>query len=265
MEALESLVRDSELFGDAARGAPPDARVPSCPAWVGADLVYHLAEVQDFWARVVGPAPGRGVAGPDVTLLARPASDAELPALLQRSTSALVAALRGRDPHEPCWSWHADGGRVGWVLRRQAHEALIHRVDAELTAGRDVTPADPAVAADGVDEALTVLVDAAPGWGVFTPDGTTVSVVVDDPDVPPRVRRLALGRFAGTGPESGTVYDLDAARLVDLDGPTTAQVGGPAWALDLWLWGRGGADGLDVAGDPTVADRLRRVAAQGMQ
>ncbi|WP_454041180.1 maleylpyruvate isomerase N-terminal domain-containing protein [Cellulosimicrobium sp. Marseille-Q8652] len=263
MDALDSLVRDSTLFGDAARSAPPDARVPSCPDWVGADLVYHLAEVQDFWSRVVGPAPGEGLDGDDVPPLARPGSDAELPALLQRSTSRLVAALRGRDPDEPCWSWHEEGRRVGWVLRRQAHEALIHRADAELTAGRDVSPADPVVAADGVDEVLAVMVDGVPGWGVFTPDGATVSVVVDGPGETPRSWELAFGRFTGTGPESGTTYDLDAAQLVDLPGSTTTQVAGPAWALDLWLWGRGGADGLTVAGDASLAERLRRVAAEG--
>ncbi|MGO1242118.1 MAG: maleylpyruvate isomerase N-terminal domain-containing protein, partial [Cellulosimicrobium funkei] len=57
MDALASLARDSELFGDAVRSAQPDARVPACPDWTGADLLSHLAEVQDFWARVVGPAP----------------------------------------------------------------------------------------------------------------------------------------------------------------------------------------------------------------
>ncbi|WP_139315991.1 maleylpyruvate isomerase N-terminal domain-containing protein [Cellulosimicrobium sp. CUA-896] len=263
MDALESLERDSELFADAARSAPPDARVPSCPEWTGADLVYHLAEVQDFWARVVGPAPGEGLAGDDVVSLPRPASDAELPALLQRSTSRLVGALRGRDPQEPCWSWHDDGGRVGWVLRRQAHEALVHRADAELTAGRDVTAADPDVAADGVDEVLSVMVDGVPGWGVFTPDGATITVAVDGPGETPRSWSLAFGRFTGTGPESGTAYDLDAAQLVDLPGSTSAQVAGPAWALDLWLWGRGGADGLTVEGDAALVERLRRVTAEG--
>jgi len=265
MDALSSLARDSELFGDAARSAPPDARVPTCPEWTGADLLYHLAEVQDFWSRVVGPSPGSGLGGGDVEPLPRPASDAELPALLQRSTSRHVAALTGRDATEPCWSWHEEGRTVGWVLRRQAHEALIHRADAELTAGRDVTPADPDVAADGVDEVLAVMVDGVPGWGVFTPDGATISVVVDGPGETPRSWELAFGRFTGTGPESGTAYDLDVAQLVDLPGSTTAQVAGPAWALDLWLWGRGSADGLTVAGDPALVDRLRHVAAEGTQ
>ncbi|KAJ8143833.1 hypothetical protein OY671_003063 [Metschnikowia pulcherrima] len=263
MDASASLARDSESFGDAVRSAQPDARVPACPEWTGADSLYHLAEVQDFWARVVGPAPGEGMDGDEVEPLARSASDAESPASLQRSTSRLVAALTGRDPDEPCWSWHDDGRHVGWVSRRQAHEALVHRADAELTAGRQVTPADPGVAADGVDEVSSVMVDGVPGWGVFTPDGATVSVVVDGPGERPRSWELAFGRFTGTGPESGTAYDLDVAQLVDSPGSTTTQVSGPAWALDSWLWGRGPADGLVVTGDPALATRSRRVAAEG--
>ena len=43
----------------------------------------------------------------------------------------------------------ADDKTVGYIRRRQAHEALIHRLDAELTAGA-VTPLDPDLAADGV-------------------------------------------------------------------------------------------------------------------
>ena len=44
------------------------------------------------------------------------------------------------------------------MLRRQAHEALVHRVDAEQTAGLPVTDPGVALAADGVDEMLGVMV-----------------------------------------------------------------------------------------------------------
>jgi len=262
MDALASIARDSALFLDAVRAAPPGARVPACPEWGVADLTYHLAEVQAFWGAVVGPAEGKGLDADDVAPLARPADDAALPTLAATATARLLAALAGRDPSEPCWSWHDAGRTVGWVARRQAHEALVHRVDAEQAAGRDVTGADPEVAADGVDEVLRVMLDGVPSWGTFTPDGSTVSVAVDGPGETPRSWGLAFGRLTGTGPESGTAYDLDSAQLVDLPGSTTTQVSGPAWGLDLWLWGRGERDGLAVHGDPALADRLRRVAAQ---
>ncbi|GAA3228848.1 maleylpyruvate isomerase N-terminal domain-containing protein [Oerskovia jenensis] len=265
MDALASIARDSALFLDAVRAASPGARVPACPEWGVADLTYHLAEVQSFWSAVVGPAVGEGLDPDDVTPLARPADDAALPTLAATATARLLAALTGRDPSEPCWSWHDAGHTVGWVVRRQAHEALVHRVDAEQTAGRDVTGADPAVAADGVDEVLRVLVDGVPDWATFTPDGGTISVLVDGPGETPRSWELAFGRLTGVGPESGTAYDFDSAQLVDLPGSTSAQVAGPAWGLDLWLWGRADRSGLTVQGDPALADRLRAVANEGMQ
>ncbi|WP_265520756.1 maleylpyruvate isomerase family mycothiol-dependent enzyme [Oerskovia flava] len=260
MDLLTSLARDSALFVDALHVAPSAARVPACPEWGAADLAFHLAEVQSFWADVVGPAPGEGQAGDDVQPLVRPASDEDLPALVEEATARLLAALDGRDPDEPCWSWHDGGHRVGWVVRRQAHEALIHRVDAQQTAGVPVVVSHGDVAADGIDEILGVMLDGVPSWGTFTPDGGSLAVVVDGPGEAHRSWDLAFGRVTGTGPESGKYYDLDAAQLVDLPGSTTAQVVGPAWDVDLWLWGRGPREPLTVHGDATLVDRLRSVA-----
>ena len=54
------------------------------------------------------------------------------------------------------WMWNLDGRHAGYIARRQAHEALIHRIDAELTAGRR-TPVDAALGTDGIDEVLSVM------------------------------------------------------------------------------------------------------------
>ena len=51
-----------------------------------------------------------------------------------------------------------------FIRRRQAHEALIHRIDAELTAG-DRTPMDTDLSADGVDEALHFMDAGLRSWG----------------------------------------------------------------------------------------------------
>ena len=45
--------REGDAFYDAAGGADPTRRVPSCPDWDIADLVWHLAEVHRFWAEIV--------------------------------------------------------------------------------------------------------------------------------------------------------------------------------------------------------------------
>ena len=73
----------------------------------------------------------------------------------RRSAHNLAAA----SPQTSAWTWSRDQ-RVGSIRRRQAHEALIDRVDAELTAG-DRTPMDPDLRTDGVHEALCFL-DAEP-------------------------------------------------------------------------------------------------------
>jgi hypothetical protein len=168
------------------------------------------------------------------------------------------------DAGTACWSWHAEGRSIGWVRRRQAHEALIHRVDAELAAG-DRTPLPGDLAADGVDEILRFMLDVHPlqPWAVFEPDGTTAVIALDDGSPS---WAMSLGRFRGTSPTSGNTYDLAALELVD-DGVADphAVIRGEAADIDLWLWGRGAVDRLRVEGDPGVADRIRETAAESTQ
>ena len=51
---LEHLADDSARFAHVLRRTPYDTAVPTCPDWTAADLLFHLAEVQAFWARIVG-------------------------------------------------------------------------------------------------------------------------------------------------------------------------------------------------------------------
>ncbi len=230
--------------------------VPSCPEWTLADLGFHLAEVQSFWATIAGDL----LTSPDgVDELTRP-DNADLAATFRRESARLLAALEARAPNDPCWSWDSSGGTVAWVHRRQAHEVLIHRFDAELAARVLHAPVDPELAADGVDEILTSMLSGVPGWGTFTPDGVTVTL--EAVDAGPRWH-ATMGRFTGTSPSSGTTYDLDAMELL-ANAPTdvTATISGDALDLDLWLWGRADASRLHIAGDPDVATRIRQMAAE---
>jgi uncharacterized protein (TIGR03083 family) len=258
------IARESARAADALAGAPLSVQVPACPDWSAADLAYHLGEVQDFWSQVVANAP----AGPDGVQDTERAPDDELVAFLRSRTGALLGALGARDATEPCWSWSPAGGTVGWVLRRQAHEALVHRVDAEQTAGLPVTDPGVALAADGVDEMLAVMVSGLPEWATFTPDGQRVRLWATD------ARRewvMAFGRFHGTSPTTGRAYDSECAELVGGapwegdDEDVTATVAGTAWDLELWLWGRAGADALARSGDPAAIDRLRAVVVESTQ
>ena len=257
---LDTIRDETQRFLEALATVPGDGPVPTCEGWTVDDLAWHLAEVQHFWAEVVST----GKDGDDVVAPARPGDSAGLAELGARSGTGLLTALASRTPQDRCWSWHEDGGSVGWVARRQAHEVLVHRVDAELAAGRAVTPPSAELAADGVDEVLRVMVDGVPGWGTFTPDGLTVRVVCSNA---PAAWVLALGRFTGTGPDSGTEYDLDAAALLQEDGGgvDALTLEGPAWDLDRWLWGRGDLAGVAVSGDVALVERLRALVADATQ
>jgi uncharacterized protein (TIGR03083 family) len=248
---LDVLEVESARFARAAAGAPADRTVPTCPDWRPADLLWHLAEVQYFWSRIAG---GQDVE--EVPDLARP-RDEYLQALFEEQTLALLDALRRRAPSETCWSWSPVGETIGWVARRQAHEALIHRVDAELVAGIEVTGPDPRLATDGVDEMVRIFLDGLPDWARFRPDDRTALLVADDTDA---AWTLAFGRFTGTSPNTGRTYD--DATVVVRDAVTTPDVTitGPAWDLDRWLWGRGGPGALQVDGDADLATELRRIA-----
>ena len=259
IDYISHLRHDSARFLELITKTQPDMAVPSCPDWTTADLAWHLAEVQYFWASIVSDL----LASPeDVPELARPA-DAQLPGLFATQSERLVEALQSHDPAAECWSWHDGGHTVGWVLRRQAHEALVHRVDAELAASQ-ASPVADELAEDGIDEILRVMIDASviPEWSQFVPDRRTAILRTDGG----AAWGMELGRFVGTSPNSGTTYDDPALRLLNiLPQSPTVTVRSSAANLDLWLWGRTSLDPAWISGDAPAAADIRAAAASGTQ
>ena len=257
-----AIREQSERFLGVLAGVHAQAPVPSCPGWTAADLLWHLGVVQHFWADVA-----RGATEDDVVPPERPDDVAALRTLVARSGTELLGALVGRDPSDRTWSWHPEGGSIGWLVRRQAHEALIHRVDAELTAGLDVRPPSAELALDGVDEVLSVFIDGVPAWGTFAPDG--VRVLLTSSNLSGRWL-LSLGPFAGTGPDTGTAHDLDAAAVSRVPedagaGPVDAEIAGHAWDVDRWLWGRGDDDQVEITGSLDAVRRVRALVASATE
>ena len=141
-DLLVHLHRESTRFREVLATTPAVARVPGCPDWSAADLLWHLTEAQRFWAEVVRTRPA--APAEDAPAPARPAAYDDLLALFDQHSAALLEQLRGADP---AWTWSSEQ-TVGFTYRRQALEALVHRVDAEQAAGV-ATPIDPALAAAG--------------------------------------------------------------------------------------------------------------------
>ncbi len=263
LDYLDHLARESARFRTALATAPDEARVPSCPDWDAVDLLWHLTEVQWFWGEIVE----RGVTDSEAANALerpRPAERAEVQAAYDDASRRLGEVLRAREPATPVWTWATDDQSVGFIRRRQAHEALIHRVDAELTAG-ERTPLDAALATDGVDEVLRVMYGGVPNWGEFTPrPEQTVRVETTDTG---RSWVLTLGRLTGTDPDGGKEYvDERDMRIAATDdgAPTAATVRGAAADLDCWLWIREPLGPVEQTGDEQVLAELRATIGAGI-
>jgi uncharacterized protein (TIGR03083 family) len=252
---LQHIREESQKFRDTLADCDPAAPVPTCPEWRADDLLWHLGEVQHWWTWMVEHRPK----GPDeYPEPDRPRDHAALLSYFDEQCEGLVDALADTDPAEPAWTWHPEHKDVAFIFRRQAHEALIHRRDAELAA-HTISPFPADLAADGVDEVLDVMYGGCPPWGAFS--GLPHYVRIDLTDTADTVW-VQLGRFHGTDPE-GIEHDEDDIRVVSDPGvEPDGVISGTAEALDARLWRR--ADGAEthLAGDLKIIDRFRAVVHQ---
>ena len=252
---LAHLRTESARFREVLAACDPAARVPSCPDWDAADLLWHLATVQRWWAEVLTARPAK----PEDVEPPRPESYDGLLASYDEWSRHLADVLEAADPADAAWNW-SDDHTVGFILRRQAHEALVHRVDAELAAGTG-SDVDPVLASDGVLEVLAVMYGGCPPWGRWEPGEGLVRVDATDTGEEFWVR---FGIFSGTDPDSGTSYaDEEDFHVVpapdDAEVEPDVVVDGPAAALDLWLWSRGDDSAISVAGDEATYARFRAI------
>jgi uncharacterized protein (TIGR03083 family) len=257
---LNHLIADSDRFLEVLQRTAPDVPVPSCPEWKADDLLFHLAEVQWFWARIVRDRITDGAVADELGC-DRPDDRAGLEELFQRANRTLIEALRSTPPQTPTWTW-APEQSVGFILRRQAHEALIHRLDAELTAGsRTSLPAQ--LAADGVSEALTVIYGEPPPWSEFTPAPGAV-IQFDSIDTLDSWL-VTAGHFTGTSPTSGKHYEMACLDTAPPGSEPAAVVTGTAEDLDCWLWRRPPVFRIHTSGEPAALEKLNEAIGSGPQ
>ncbi len=193
----------------------------------------------------------------------RPEGREALGDFFKAASSALLAALASADPDDAVWTW-SEQHTVAFVRRRQAHEALVHRIDAELTAGQR-TGMDRLLSADGVDEALRVMYGDLPNWGEFTEHSDRpLSVATTDTG---HSWLVTPGRFVGTEPGSGRVWDTLALRTAPAGytGPPAATVSGAAADLDCLVWNRPPLGPIQRTGEPTIVAAFDAVLAGGIK
>ena len=224
-EYLPLLQHTNARFAEVASAAVLEkgwaAHVPGCPGWTLADLVWHLSEVQNFWAWVVRTraADPSGYVEPDR------GPDDELLGFFAGRSAELETVLAGAEPTTRVWTW-APRQDVAFVLRRQAQEAVVHTADVELVLD-DLRPIPADVGMDGIDEWLDVFVPSALPQG---PPESAHPVVLHAVDADAE-RTL----FPGTRPFPVAVLTGNAGDLL------------------LAAWHRLGMEVLTVEGDPGQA------------
>jgi uncharacterized protein (TIGR03083 family) len=203
--------------------------VATCPGWTVTDLADHLGGIHRWAASIVLSGRQQRTPTPHRT---RPLAD-----WYAGTAVALRAALAAVDPAEPCWNFSGLEQQAGFWQRRQVHETQVHLVDLALALGREV-PIEPVLAADGVEEVLTIFLHRLAGRGRQpVVDG---SIVVRCVDVD-RQWTLDPAPEPGVGPRVSRPAPADEATA-------DARVAGSAVDLYLGLWRRRPHAALDVRG-----------------
>ena len=212
---LAHLRRDGAAFRRALTGVAPTTSVPTCADWTVSDLVDHLAAVYAHKSASIltGSRPVEG------SWATQPPEGTDALAWFDEELAAVDDVLSARPSRRARLDLVAGGtSRSASGQRRMAQETVIHRVDAEASAGA-VTPVDEELAVDGIDELL--------GWMTFpfdTPglDGGRVRVSAGGHAW---VVELTAGAVTARGASGDT-------------GPVDAEVSGAPGDLLLHLWGR---------------------------
>ncbi|MEU8274449.1 maleylpyruvate isomerase family mycothiol-dependent enzyme [Microbispora bryophytorum] len=218
-------------MAEAVRGRDGATPVPTCPGWDLRELVEHTGAIHRWAAAMVRDAARRRYD--------RAAMDLGFPEdfvghadWLEAGAVQLVEALKGRDPDDEVWNWTGDRSARFWS-RRQLHETVVHRADAEIALG--IAPeVDEDVAADGVAEFFDLLPHTR--WRAqiaeLRGDGETISW-----------RTETGGAWLVRLTPEGFTYERSDAPAVTADVTVRAETSGE---LMLTLWGRrepGAAEG----------------------
>lgn len=245
---LDALAKDFARLREVATTADLARPVPSCPGWTIADLVRHVGEVYLHKVECMRlgshpePWPPAGI------------SAEEPVALLDRSYAALSAEFSSRAPGDAAFTWYGPDQTVGFWIRRMAQETVIHRVDAETSAGVELTDIPDDLALDGIDEFLVAFVEY--GSKTWPDEYGDVLATTDGRSV--RLETAGASWLVRPTPEAVEF------RASDLDG-ASAVVSAKPPALLLWAWNRSGGETVTTSGDPELLTDLRRVFTAGAQ
>ncbi len=259
IDFVSEFATAAEWFARHVARSAMRAPVPTCPGWTLLDLATHLGNVHSWGATIVETG-GPTVEMNDVPASARPRRVAEW---YVGKAEDLYSVLRDTPEDRECWNFAFGAGTAAFWSRRQTHETVMHGIDLALAEGLD-HPVPAGLAADGVDEVLTVFLHRMHQRGhaaeltrplclrAVDVDRSWVVEPVPRGDIPAQASPTEGRRADGGDPPAPRV--LQGHRTgVDL-------VEAPADTLLRVLWKREPVRGADLtlSGDE---DRIRRFLA----
>jgi uncharacterized protein (TIGR03083 family) len=246
---LAEISASAARLADIASTHDPDLPVPTCPDWTLRELATHVGRVHRWAAEIVTTRAAERIpfdAAPDGKY---PADQAERAAWLNAGAGRVIAAITAAGD-EPVWAFGRLAPASFWA-RRQSHESMVHRADAELAVGADVV-LDADLAADGIDEWIASVTDPryrqrGDGSGAL-PVGAALAVRATAPG--PAGEWLIRSTGTGLRVEHGA-DGHNGAGGHDGAGAADVNVSGPADRLLLVLVRRRPADdpAITVTGD----------------
>ena len=231
---LDTIRGEGGRFVDLIRDGDPAQPVPSCPEFDLTALGRHLGRVWSWVAASLDAGEALERSAFENTTDEGPA----LAAWLTEQLDGLIDTLVAVGPDTPSWTFAGPQSARFWY-RRQAHEASIHRWDAEHALG-EAAPIPADVAVDGIDELLEFFV-AIRDPSAFAGEGT-LHFHATDTEGEWFVARTADGMEWEHGHRKGDV----AAR-------------GTASDLLLFVWGRVPPERLEVFGDAALLAEWQRL------
>ena len=253
LDFVEQFVAVAERFAVAVASTPMDARVPACPDWTAYDLVCHLGNVHAWAATIVET----GRSAPEQNDEPRSHKPKVVSEWYSAKAEDLYEVLRSASPRKQCWNFVFGGDGAEFWQRRQMHETTVHAIDLLACTGR-TADVEPVLAADGVDEVLTVFLKRMHDRGYPAVLTAPVCFVATDVDrawtVSPRAvvadpRAGVPAQPRGSSTETAPAIVEGPPRVVERRHPGADQVAAPAETLYRVLWGRGERDGLTLTGD----------------
>ena len=219
-----------------------DLPIPTCPDWNLRQLATHLGRVHRWVTQLVTTRSQDSIAFNSAPDGKYPADPADQPAWLISGAERLVSALRDAGSAK-VWAFNTLAPASFWA-RRQAHETMVHRVDAELAGGVEPLIAT-AAAADAIDEWLEIM--AGPRHG--RPDARLTAL--------PPGKTLHIHASTDGGADSGEWLVRHAGDGISVQrehSKADAAVTGPADRLLLVLLRRLPADdpAITVYGDASL-------------